>query len=91
MIVEHDEARTRFVVYAEDGEGELTYLRKGEKVLDLVHTAVDPNLEGRGVASALVRAAVDHARTAGLRIVPSCSYVRAWLERHPDAQDLVDA
>ncbi|HEX6016891.1 MAG TPA: N-acetyltransferase, partial [Burkholderiaceae bacterium] len=38
-----------------------------------------------------VRAALDHARTNGLRVRPACSYVRTYLRRHPEAQDLVAA
>jgi hypothetical protein len=40
------------------------------------------------VASALVRAAVDHARANGLKLVPTCPYVAAWLERHPGERDV---
>jgi hypothetical protein len=53
------------------------------------HTLVPPELEGRGIASALVRAAVDHARASGLSIEPACGYAQAWLERHPEHRDLV--
>ena len=89
MNVEHDEAGNRFVVRADGGEGELTYRRQGDGSLNLVHTGVDDALEGKGVASALVRGAFDYAREHGLKVVPSCSYVRAWVDRHPDESDVV--
>ena len=90
MNVEHDEAGRRFVIRAEGSEGELTYRREGDGVLNLMHTGVDPDLRGEGAASALVRSAFEYAREQNLRVVPSCSYVRAWVERHPDQQDIVD-
>jgi predicted GNAT family acetyltransferase len=53
------------------------------------HTEVPYPLEGRGIAAALTRAAIDHARANGLRVQPLCSYVRAWLRRHPEHADLL--
>ena len=54
----------------------------------LTHTAVDPRLQGRGIAAALVAAALDHARREGLKVVPQCSYVDAYMRRHPQTEDL---
>jgi hypothetical protein len=53
------------------------------------HTGVPTELEGRGIASALVQATVDHARANGLQIVPQCSYVQVWMKRHPEYADLI--
>lgn len=58
-------------------------------VLALVHTEVPPLLEGRGIAAQLVAAAFAHAREHGLAVRPVCSYVRAWVRRHPEVQALV--
>jgi hypothetical protein len=55
----------------------------------LVHTEVPPQLEGRGIASLLVRAAFDHARQNGMDVLPVCSYVRTWVERHPEVSPLL--
>ncbi|MGZ8253812.1 MAG: GNAT family N-acetyltransferase [Burkholderiaceae bacterium] len=55
----------------------------------LVHTEVPPQLEGRGIASALVRAAFDHARQNGMDVLPVCSYVRTWVQRHPEFSAMV--
>ena len=43
----------------------------------------------RGVGSRLIRAALDSARDQGLRVVPQCPFVRAFIERHPEYRDLV--
>jgi uncharacterized protein len=51
-------------------------------------TQVDPAMEGRGVASALVLAAMKAATGAGVRVVATCWYVEGWLDRHPEFQQL---
>jgi predicted GNAT family acetyltransferase len=66
----------------------LDYRLDGD-LMRIHHTEVPARLEGRGIASALVRTAVGHARAHGLRIQPLCSYVGAWLRRHPEHADLL--
>lgn len=53
------------------------------------HTEVDPRFEGHGIASALVREALDAVRASGRDVVAYCPYVKGWIARHPDYQDLV--
>jgi uncharacterized protein len=53
------------------------------------HTEVEPEAEGHGVASTLIQFALDDARGRGLKIVPLCPFVRAFLKRHPEYADLV--
>jgi predicted GNAT family acetyltransferase len=77
----------RFEIAAEGLRCELLYRINGP-VMHLFRTFVPPALEGRGMAAALVAAAMDHARATGLRIAPDCSYVRTWLQRHPEHHDL---
>jgi predicted GNAT family acetyltransferase len=63
--------------------GRLTWkLRGTARVVD--HTLVPPEIGGRGVAARLVDALIADARTEGFRIVPSCSYVAAAFDRHPE-------
>jgi len=57
-------------------------------VMTIEHTEVDRALEGRGVAAALVRAALEHARREGLKVEPECGYTRSYMERHPETLDL---
>lgn len=76
---------------ADVGAGEdavLAYQELAGGTLDLQHTVVPPEARGGGVASALVRAAVDHARAHDLKLVPTCPYVAAWVERHPRDADV---
>jgi predicted GNAT family acetyltransferase len=88
MQIEHDAARGRFHTLLDGLPGECVYRLDGA-VMVLVHTEVDEGLQGRGVAGALVEAAVAHARAQGLKIRPACSYVRSWVHRHPEVQDLL--
>jgi uncharacterized protein len=58
-------------------------------VITFTHTEVDRAYEGQGVGSVLVRGALDAVRAdTELRVRPSCPFVRAWLDRHPDYLDL---
>ena len=57
--------------------------------IDLIHTEVFPEFEGHGIAAALTRFALDDARRRGLRVIPSCPYVRRYLESHPEDLDIV--
>jgi len=57
----------------------------------LIHTEVAGAHKGRGIAAELARFALEDARRRGLRVIPSCPYVRAFLERHPEYDDVVVA
>ncbi|MGY1706803.1 GNAT family N-acetyltransferase [Geodermatophilus sp. SYSU D00697] len=69
--------------------GLAAYQREGDRVV-FTHTEVDPDQEGNGVGSTLARGALDDVRARGLRAVPRCSFIAAWVDRHPDYADLVD-
>jgi uncharacterized protein len=68
--------------------GVLEYMVRGNRIA-LIHTEVDPSYSGQGIGSRLARFALDDARGRGLRVIPSCPYVRTFLERHPEYQDLI--
>jgi uncharacterized protein len=89
--VRHEPDRSRFVVDldGEDQRATSSYQRDGD-TMTLTSTHVPGSAEGRGVGSALARAALDHARAGGLRVVPNCPFMASYIERHPEYQDLVD-
>jgi predicted GNAT family acetyltransferase len=91
MNVEHDIPGHRFVVRMPEGEGQLVYAVAGPQLLDLLHTEVAPSLRRRGIADALAEAAVDYARRNSAKIIPTCPFVRGWLARHPENNDLLAA
>jgi predicted GNAT family acetyltransferase len=52
------------------------------------HTEVDPSCEGQGIGAELVRQALDDVREHGGSVRPKCSFVAAFLDRHPDYANL---
>jgi predicted GNAT family acetyltransferase len=52
------------------------------------HTIVPQPLEGRGVGSRLVKHVLDYAAANQLKVRPDCSFVKAWIDRHPEYQRL---
>jgi hypothetical protein len=56
----------------------------------LPHTVVPPAFEGRGVGSALARAALGYARDHGLAVKPSCPFIAGYIGKHPEWADIVD-
>jgi predicted GNAT family acetyltransferase len=86
--VTHNEAAQRFEAQI-DGHLSRADYRLRDGVMHMVHTEVPAHQEGGGIAAALVRAALVHARERGYRVRPACSYVRAYMARHRDVQDLM--
>ena len=58
-------------------------------VISFTHTEIDDAYEGQGLGSQLARAALDDARARGLKVKPLCPFIRGWIKRHEDYQDLV--
>lgn len=58
-------------------------------VVVFTHTEIDDAYEGKGVGSQLAQAALDDVRARGQQVVPLCPFIKGWIERHPDYQDLV--
>jgi predicted GNAT family acetyltransferase len=54
------------------------------ELMVFTHTEVNPAFEGQGVGSALIRWALEDARTNGYAVLPSCPFVRAYVGRHAD-------
>lgn len=71
-------------VKGKDGTGELTYRKLGVDAIVAEHTGVPKALRGNGIASALVERLVDDAKKEGFRIVPSCPFVQAMFDKHPE-------
>ncbi len=88
LDIRHNEDAQRFETRVEGWLCRADY-RRIDDVLHLVHTEVPPALEGRGIAAQLVKAALDFAEAQGLKVRPRCSYVLAYLRRHPERATLV--
>jgi len=72
-------------------KGDLAYLSYSvtDDCISLDHTFVPETFRGRGVAADLVRAAINEARQRHWRLVPRCSYVVTFFERHPEFADVL--
>lgn len=72
-----------------EGENAVMEYSKEPGVVILTHTLVPRSCEGQGIGSEMVAAVLDDIRRKGLRVVPSCPFVAAYIERHPEWDDLV--
>lgn len=86
--VRHNRAEGRFET-AVDGLLAVAEYELSDGRMTLTHTFVPNELRGRGMAEKLVRAALAHAQSEHLRVVPACSYVATFITRHPEFQPLV--
>ena len=91
LAVFHDTAALRYEARRGDQTvvGHLDYEKGADGAWILAHTIVPPAHAGQGVASFLARAVLGDARDHGRQVVPACSFVAAWLQRHPDYLPLV--
>ena len=72
-----------------DGQTAVAYYKLAPGVITLTHTETPMALRGRGIASRLVRGVLEEARAQGLKVVPQCPFVSAYLARHPEFGDLI--
>ena len=87
--VVNDEARSQYTI-TDDGAtvGFAVYQKSGHDIA-FTHTEVDPAQQGKGYAGILVQHALDDVRaTTDLRVVPACSYVQHFVERHQEYEEL---
>lgn len=86
--IEHDRPAHRFTTTVDGLQGHVEYV-EGDGVMTITHTVVPDAIGGRGIAGRLVRAALEHARGAGLKVVPQCSYAAAYIDKHPEYAGLL--
>ena len=55
----------------------------------LPHTVVPESFEGKGVGSALAKAALGYAREHGLQVIPLCPFMAGYIRKHPEWHDIV--
>ena len=72
-----------------DGHTAFSEYRRNGGVLTIMHTEVPPELNGRGIGSALVRGMLAIVRRDGLKVVPRCPFVRAYIGKHSEYADLL--
>jgi predicted GNAT family acetyltransferase len=86
LDVKHDEKAGKYYAVVDGRESVCEYRPGGNGVLNFVHTYVPPELRGRGIADDLVRHALDDVVERGLKVIPSCWFVRVYIDRHAEYQ-----
>ena len=81
--------RGRFEVRLGDRVVGLASYHVENGTMALPHTEVDPSVSGRGIGSLLVAGVLATARERGLTVLPYCSFVRHYIQQHPEYVDLV--
>lgn len=88
--VTNNEAESRYEIHV-DGvrAGLIDYVIEGDTV-EITHTEVDDEFGGQGLAGKMTGAALEDLRDRGItKLVPTCPYTAAYLEKHPEYSDLV--
>lgn len=87
--VRHDQEQNRFVVTELGHEAYLDYYELPNGALDYAHTYTPNEIRGRGIATAIIRHALEYAREEGKRIVPGCPFVETYIDRHAEYKPLL--
>lgn len=85
----HDQKNHRFIVNIEGNACYLNYNLPRENVIDFNSTYVPGPVRGRGIAAQLVEEGLKFAENNKLRVIPSCSYVSLYIDRHEKYQKLL--
>ncbi len=88
LEITHNQSANRFETSIDDRTGYISYQERGDTLV-YDHTIVPQALGGRGIGSALVKHALNYARDNGKKVIPQCSFVSAYISKHPEYQDLV--
>ncbi|MEW6094499.1 MAG: GNAT family N-acetyltransferase [Chloroflexota bacterium] len=88
LIVKHNPQAGRFELEKDGHLAVLEYELAAGKII-YTHTGVPAALEGQGIGSSLAHAGLEYARAQGLKAVPLCSFVAAYIRRNSEYQELV--
>jgi len=90
LSIQHDRTKHQFKAFVENELCYLDYsLTDDPKIWDYYHTFVPPSLRGLKIAQQLVIYALNYAKENDLKIIPSCQYVKRFVEKHAEYQSLI--
>ncbi|MGE5106449.1 MAG: GNAT family N-acetyltransferase [Sphingobacteriales bacterium] len=79
----------RFEMKVGEGMAMIEYRQSPGKII-LIHTEVEPALEGRGAATAIIEKTLDYIEKNNLKLIPLCPFVLAYIKRHPEWKRIVE-
>src|SRR4051812_36746913 len=88
ITVVHNKEEQRFETEVNGTIGSADYYMRGDRII-FTHTGVPRSIGGQGVASKLIKTALDYARENNLKVVPLCSFVSVYMRRHPEYNDIL--
>ncbi len=89
MEVKFNEELSQFEMELDGEKAFIGFKKEKDGTLNLVHTEVPPDFEGKGVGSRLVKQTLEQIKATDKKIVPSCPFVAAYIKRHPEYESLV--
>jgi predicted GNAT family acetyltransferase len=87
LEVTQNPAENRFETWIDGQLSKLDYMVDGDTIV-MMHVGVHPDHRGQGVAGKITQVALDYAADKSLRVIPMCSYVGAYIRRHPEYVEL---
>ncbi|HEX6946826.1 MAG TPA: GNAT family N-acetyltransferase [Acidimicrobiia bacterium] len=90
VVIRDDLSENAYVIEVDGQRAGKAEYRIRENQVVFTHTEIDEAFEGRGLGSRLARHALDDVRRKGMRIVPRCPFIAAYVRRHSEYQDMVD-
>lgn len=86
FAVAHEPERDRFAVYESGETAYLSYHELEDGSLDFAYTYTPLAIRGRGIATAIIKTALEYARHQGKQIEPTCPFVATYIDRHREYQ-----
>lgn len=84
-----NKAKKQYEFHIEDEIARIEYIIAQGKIF-LTHTEVPRKLEGKGIGSALIKQSLEDIQQKGLKLVPLCPFVSAYINRHPEYNSLIE-
>lgn len=85
----HNAAQNRYEFRLDGGIAYVEYEPAGNGIYRLTHTIVPPEFEGQGIGRELVESTLEALREQGVRIIPQCTFIVRYIQRHPEWESLL--
>ena len=88
--ITNNAAQNRYEIHLDGSlDGFAEYRLRGGRVI-FTHTEIDPSSQGQGLGGKLARGALDDVRATGRTVVPLCSFIKAYIDKHPEYAAITD-